>query len=155
MAQYLAAWSGGSSTNFTLAYNYNETEVTDTTLVNGVDPISDQTIFNIEENLPNHRASLSVFHDMDRWYIVGRVHYYGKHYDERGPRDKVDATTFVDLEAGWNATDNFTFVLGAANVFDEYPNEIDTRRSQGLPYPRRTAMGYDGGMYYLRGIYRW
>ena len=41
----------------------------------------------------------------------------------------------------------------AANVFDTFPNEVPARQAQGLPYPRRTPMGYDGGSVYLRAVY--
>ena len=41
--------------------------------------------------------------------------------------------------------------IGANNLFDEFPNEVETRLANGLPYSRRTPFGYDGGMWYFRG----
>ena len=44
-------------------------------------------------------------------------------------------------------------VLGANNVLNTYPTEIDTHLSQGMPYPRRTSIGYHGGMLFTRLTY--
>ncbi|MDJ0709435.1 MAG: TonB-dependent receptor [Woeseiaceae bacterium] len=89
-----------------------------------------------------------------------------------GPVDKsweIGSTIYVDLEAGWNVNDNWRVVLGGANIFDEFidtipsqklagtaspvPDEWANRIGVGLPYPRRTAANYEGGSWYLKGIY--
>jgi len=89
-----------------------------------------------------------------------------------GPVDKswnISATTYLDLEAGWNVNDNWRIVLGASNITDEFidtipsnklsgtaspvPDEWGNRMGVGLPYPRRTAANYEGGSYYLKGIF--
>jgi len=97
---------------------------------------------------------------------MGRVNFYGEHYDERGeignPDDlsaKIDSIYYVDLEAGWNVNDNWRVVLGGSNIFDEFVDEIGppnaNRISVGLQYPRRTVANYEGGSWYLKGIYNW
>jgi iron complex outermembrane receptor protein len=51
-------------------------------------------------------------------------------------------------------------VMGFSNLFDTYVDEIEddgvfaNRQAVGLQYPRRTAANYEGGSWYLRGIYR-
>lgn len=96
-----------------------------------------------------------------------RANYYGEHYDERGEINgepgnksaKVDPITYVDLELGWDLTENLSLTLGGSNVFDEYVDKIKddgvyaNRVSVGLPYPRRTAANYEGGSWYLRASY--
>ena len=42
---------------------------------------------------------------------------------------------------------------GANNVTNAYPTEIATRASQGMPYPRRSPLGYHGGFTYMRLMY--
>ena len=44
-------------------------------------------------------------------------------------------------------------IAGAGNLFDNFPDEIDTRLSQGMPHPRRTPISYHGGMGHLRLVY--
>jgi len=93
-----------------------------------------------------------------------RANYYGEHYDERGrindpdsPSAQIDDIIFVDLELGWDVTENITLTAGGSNVFDEFVDEISApnanRQSVGLQYPRRTAANYEGGSWYLRAAY--
>jgi iron complex outermembrane receptor protein len=84
---------------------------------------------------------------------------------------KISSTTFVDLELGYQLNDNWRFVLGGINVFDEFIGEIPSEKPAGAPsevpdieanrigvglqYPRRTVANYEGGSWYLRASYRW
>ncbi len=143
-------WASGNTTNLSFAYNYNKTEVTKQNQVNGIDPVSASNIFNIENNLPTDRFSVTVYHDMDRWSLMARANYYGDTIDERNNREPVDAEIFVDLEIGYEATDDLRWTFGFNNIFDTFPNPITTRVANGLAHPRRTPMGYDGGMAFVR-----
>ena len=96
-----------------------------------------------------------------------RANYFGSHYDERGEINgdfgnqsaEIDPIIYVDLELGWDITENVNLTLGGSNIFDEYVDEIKdggryaNRVSVGLPYPRRTAANYEGGSWYLRASY--
>ena len=95
---------------------------------------------------------------------MARVNYYGEHYDERGrindavnPSHEIDEIFLVDLELGWDITENWNVTIGGANVFDEFVDEIGppnaNRLSVGLQYPRRTAANYEGGSWYARASY--
>ncbi|MEH6590620.1 MAG: TonB-dependent receptor [Halioglobus sp.] len=157
-------WSGSADTTFTFAYNHNEIDVTG----NKDDVVSDSNIEDIENNYPEDRfvftASTRFAQD---WWFMFRANYYGTHYDERGTIDgdfgnrskEIEDTIFVDLELGWDITENFNLTLGGSNVFDEYVGKIRAggqyanRESVGLLYPRRTAAGYEGGSWYLRAAY--
>jgi iron complex outermembrane receptor protein len=121
----------------------------------GRDIIGPQTVFNIEENLPNDRASLSIVHFRDQWSFVVRANWYGDAFDERDfpVGDKIDAAATVDLEGRYSFSDSLTLVLGANNAFDTFPTKTNTRLSDGLLYSRRTPFGYDGGMWYLKAMY--
>ena len=147
--------AGGSSTSLALALNHNDTEITKFNLVGGIQPVTDATAFNIEENLPENRASLTFNHYRDQWQFTGRVNWYDEARDERDfpNADVVDAAATLDLEARYQYNDNVTFALGANNALDEYPNKIPTRLANGLEYSRRTPFGYDGGMWYLKGVF--
>ena len=141
-------------TNVSVAYNYNESKVASQTQVNGENPVSDGTIFNIENNLPKSRASVSLFHDFGRFTAMVRANYYGGTKDERGTQEDVGDETLLDLELTVPITDNVSFVFGGNNILDNYPDMIETRVSQGMPFPRRTPIGYHGGMVYFRAIYK-
>ena len=99
-----------------------------------------------------------------------RGNFYGSHYDERGiigaidasgngPSLKMGSEIFFDMELGYQMTDNIKLAAGGINIFDGFiekagpPNA--NRLSVGLQYPRRSAANYEGGSWYLRGIYTW
>lgn len=142
------------NTNVGLAMNHNETEVVRQKQVNGVNPVSDGNVQNLEENLPKDRMTLTVDHKI-RDGLTGmlRMNYYGESIDERSQKDKIDPITFFDMEFKYQVSNQLNVVFGANNVTNAYPNKIATRASQGMPYPRRSPLGYHGGMSYIRLMY--
>ncbi|MDH3747441.1 MAG: TonB-dependent receptor [Gammaproteobacteria bacterium] len=160
-------WGDTLNTTLTFAYGYNEIEVTGQKQINGVNPVSAGLIEDIENNYPNHRFVLSANTFIgERANVMLRANYYGDHFDERGsigaavdPSAEIDATIYLDLEFGYQFNDNWKAVLGAVNITDEFIDEIGppnaNRLSVGLQYPRRSAANYEGGAWYLRGIYAW
>jgi iron complex outermembrane receptor protein len=159
-------WNNGSETKFTLAYNHNTIDVVGQSFVNGILPVSDSAIEDIENNYPANRFVATAVTDFsDNYQIMLRANFYGEHYDERGtignassPSALVDSVMFFDMEFNYFATDDLTLTAGASNIFDEYVNEIGdgnaNRLSVGLQYPRRTPANYEGGSWYLRAKYQ-
>lgn len=142
-------------TNISFAYNYNTTEIVGQKQINGVYPVSETTIFNIENNLPKHRATASVYHSIGKLSSMIRTNYYGETFDERGSREKIGDEILLDIELSYPVNENLKFVLGANNVLDNYPDKVNSRLSQGMPYPRRTPIGYLGGMVYFRTVFNY
>lgn len=158
-------WSPETNTDLTLAFNYGEIDVTAVREINGNIPVSASTIEDIENNYPKTRFVLtSNTHFGDRMNFMARANYYGSHFDERGtigaassPSFEIGATIYIDLELGFQATDNLRLVAGGVNVLDTFVDEIGepyaNRLSVGLQYPRRTVANYEGGSWYLRAQY--
>lgn len=149
----VAVLNGQVNTDFSLAWNHNSTEVTEVDLVNGLQPVSDGTVFNIENNLPKDRVSATLIHRFGKFSAMLRANYYGKTIDERGQQEAVGAETIFDLEVTYQVNDQLRVIAGANNLLNNYPDEIGTRLSQGMPYPRRTPIGYHGGMALFRAVY--
>ena len=96
---------------------------------------------------------------------MARLNFYGEYYyDERGtietetnPSAQIDSIVYMDIELGYDFTDNLRLTAGGSNIFDEYVDKIGgpnaNRMSVGLRYPRRTAANYEGGSWYLRAQY--
>ena len=144
--------SGG--TNIACAINTNTTEVVSQNQVNGLNPVSDGTVFNLENNLPQLKMSASVNHSFsDALALMVRMNHYGETIDERGGMEKVDPAQLIDVELNYTISENLSVVFGANNALNTYPTEIETRASQGMPYPRRTPIGYHGGMMFTRLTY--
>ena len=149
----VADYSFGN-TRIGLAVNNNTTEVVTQRQVNGVDPVSEGGVQNIEENLPQTRVSTSVTHNFGgALSLMARVNYYSETVDERGTKEVVDPTQLVDIELNYRVSDNLSVVLGANNALNTFPTQIETRISQGMPYPRRTPIGYHGGMLFTKLTY--
>jgi iron complex outermembrane receptor protein len=160
-----------TSLDLALAYGYNTIDVTGQKIIEvdgeDIQPVSDGLVEDIENNYPEHRWVLTGnFLIGEDFNVMARINFFGEHYDERGtigaavdPSAKIDSIYYVDLEAGWNVNDNWRVVLGGSNIFDEYVDEIGppnaNRLSVGLTYPRRTVANYEGGSWYLKGVYSW
>lgn len=154
-------WSGGMSTDVSFAYSYNKIEVTGQNQVQGINPVSDSTVEDIENNYPNSRYVLSTNTEInDQLNLMVRLNYYGNHYDERGtigaatnPSAEIQEVIYVDAELTYQFNDSTNVKLGFSNLFDSYIDEIDApyanRQSVGLQYPRRSAANYEGGSWYL------
>ena len=161
----LVLTGGLGNTDLTLAYAYNEIKIAGQKLVNGINPVGADSVQYIETNYPKNRLTLSSMTDIgDKWSLMARATYYGEHFDERGTfadgtTATIDSSVYIDLELNFQATDNLRVALGGTNVFDEFINKIgdpfSNRLSVGLEYPRRSAANYEGGSWYLRGIYSW
>ena len=100
----------------------------------------------------------------EQWSLMARLNFYGEHYDERGtigaatnPSALIDSIIYLDVELGYEVTENLRLTAGGSNIFDEYVGEIGApnanRMSVGLQYPRRTAANYEGGSWYVRAQY--
>ena len=156
------------STNVGLAYNHNETEVTGQYQVPGktdagadtlLNPVSDGTVDNLELNLPQNKMVLNVTHTFsDALSAMVRINYFSESWDERGDyaagtKDKIEAAMFMDVEVDYRISDNLSLVIGANNALNQFPTQIATRAGQGMPYPRRSPLGYHGGMMFTRLTY--
>ena len=144
------------STLFSVAYNYNKTEVADPGVLT-----SDFKIRRLEEALPNHRATFTMSQNWDNVSAFVRANYYGEyfavHADASDPgftKDAGSAVTF-DAEASYMINSNFTVTAGAQNIFDQDAEELPADVSAGVGgiYYETSPFGINGGFYYLKGTY--
>ncbi|MDO6710233.1 TonB-dependent receptor [Aliiglaciecola sp. 2_MG-2023] len=158
VANYTTSLFDGSST-FALAYNWNETEV---------DRYSDITgefkVKRIEEDLPNHRATLTWSQSWDSFSMFTRLNYYGEyqgvHVDYDATAITADSAVTVDFEASYFVNDAITLSAGAQNLFDQDAEKINIPADQGIAnntwggvYYETSPMGFNGGFYYLKATY--
>lgn len=159
-------WSN-FDTKLSFAYNYNKTNVTKVRIINGFQPVQDDAVEDIEINFPKNRFVFSANTQLnDKWNVMVRANYYGEHYDTRGrvggvdglPESKLlDPVMLVDLEVGYQPTENISIKIGGSNIFDQYPDRVGApfanRLNIGLQYPSETPVNFEGGSWYLTGIY--
>jgi iron complex outermembrane receptor protein len=154
------------STTFSLAYNYNETTVDDFTPdITGAGKVS-----RLENDLPNHRATFTWSQSWDDVSMFTRLNYYGEYQgvhvdwvgtpESRGTEINADSSVTVDLEVTYHVMEDLKVSLGAQNIFDEYPSELDfeqqtgsANNSWGGKYYETSPFGFNGGFYYLKANY--
>lgn len=158
VASYSADILAGSS-KFSLAYNWNETEVTKFSDITG-----DFKVKRLEEDLPNHRATFTWSQSYDEVSFFTRLNYYGEyqgvHVDYDATAITADSAVTVDFEANYFVTDAITLSAGAQNIFDQEATRINIPASQGIPnnnwggvYYETSPFGFNGGFYYLKATY--
>ena len=144
------------STNVSLVGSYVKTKVLDFNPVT----LDGVRIQQLEESLPNYRANMTVTHVTDKWRALGRVNYYGSytevHLDSAGLEVFPGAEFTLDVEFGYNVMDNLEISVGAANLLNNFPDELPTNIGAdvvGAKFPVTSPMGISGGFYYARARY--
>ena len=156
VASYESEHFGGDTT-YSLAANWNNTEVDDFTP--GI--ISEARVKKIEESLPSTKGYFSVNHQRDVFHANARVNYYGSFYEDHLDSDVVsiedgglpifgDSAVTVDAEIGWTFASGLYFSVGAQNLFDKVPDKNPWGGVAGAEYPVHAPYGFNGGFYYAR-----
>lgn len=154
VANYSTSLLDGRST-FSLAYNWTDTEVKRFTEVTGPFKVS-----RLENDLPNHRATLGWNQQWQDIDMFVRGNYYGSfqgvHADDPTLTGQGSAKVTFDIEVAYHLNDSFTLAAGAQNVFDTKPERLPDEFSSilGAKYFETSPMGINGGYYYVKGIYR-
>jgi len=154
VANYSTSLLDGRST-FSLAYNWTDTEVKSFTAVTGPFKVS-----RLENDLPDHRATLGWNQQWQDVDMFVRTNYYGSfqgvHADDPGLVGQGSAKVTFDVEVAYHLNDSFTVAAGAQNLFDAKPERLPADFSSilGAKYFETSPMGINGGYYYVKGIYR-
>ena len=158
VANYSADLFDGSST-FSLAYNWNDTEVTKFSAITG-----DFKVKRLEEDLPNHRGTFTWSQSWEEVSMFTRVNYYGEyqgvHVDYDATAITASSAVTVDFEVSYMFSDAITVSVGAQNVFDQEAERINIPADKGIPnnnwggvYYETSPMGFNGGLYYISANY--
>ncbi len=157
---YRLASQNGSSTTFSVAWNWTSTEVTKF----DSNTLSDTRIRILQEGLPKVRGNVSVNHAFpnEKTSVLVRASYWGGYFDGEQPYYESDpsntinypARTLFDVEASHSFTDYLMFTLGAQNVLNTFPEEYPgAAAGVGNTYGQFTPFGFNGAFYYARVRY--
>ncbi|ALQ10121.1 TonB-dependent receptor (plasmid) [Pseudoalteromonas sp. Bsw20308] len=158
VANYTAELMGGSST-FSLAYNWNDTEVTQFSDITGAFKVK-----RLEEDLPNHRATFTLSQQWESISAFARANYYGEyqgvHVDYDATAKTADAAVTIDAEITYFMNESISFSVGAQNLFDQDAEKLDFAEAAGAPnnnwggkYYETSPFGINGGFYYAKATY--
>ena len=150
----------GGSTDFSAAYNYTDTEVSDQGNVT-----SDSKVKRLEEGLPNHRATLTMNQNWENISAFVRANYFGEYYAVHADwfGNDADAAVTFDVEVTYQINDSFDVSIGAQNIFDQEAEKIDGSAgavAEGVPgnvlgaiYYETSPMGIEGAFWYMSAGY--
>ncbi len=151
--------------DLTLAANFNTTDVTrvpQTAQLAALNPapvLFDRiNVLTFEEGNPDDKYVLSANWTYERLGATLRATRYGEVLTP-GTTPALDATigatTLVDLEARFEATDHVKIAIGADNVFDEYPDELPPalNTTGNTPFSNYSPFGRSGRFLYGRLTY--
>lgn len=147
----------GGDTKFSLAYNFNETEV---------DKFNPETtnsgkIQRLEEGIPQHRGTLTMAQTWEDVSMFVRANYFGEYYathaddtSEWGSETAPSAVT-IDVEASYFFNESLTFSVGVNNLFDKEAQRLKegTLGALGAIYYESGPYDYNGGYYYVKATY--
>lgn len=115
-----------------------------------------------EVGSPSDKVNLSATWNYDAASVTLRTTRYGETQDVSSipaQNEVLDAKWLTDIDASFNLTDNFTFTLGANNMFDVYPDptrdnvEQVTAFSRLFSYSGFSPFGFTGRFVYGRISY--
>ncbi len=151
--------------SFSLAYNYNETEVDNFTDITG-----DFKVSRLENDLPNHRATLTWAQNWDKVNFLLRGNYYGEyqgvHVDYDATVNTGEAAVTLDAELSYSVTNEIVLSVGAQNLLDQQATEINfteagaaacggcVNSQWGGQYYETSPFGFNGGFYYVKATYK-
>lgn len=152
-------------TKFSLAYNWNETEVDGSSDITGAFKVK-----RLEEALPNNRGTFTVSQSWDNVSMYIRGNYFGEyhavHVDYDLAAQDADAAVTFDAEVSYFVNDAITIAIGAQNIFDQDAEALDFEESSrnhpdgftpnnqwGGKFYETSPFGFNGGFYYLKATY--
>jgi iron complex outermembrane recepter protein len=163
VATYTQDWGDIGITNFTLAWNWTETEIDQASSI-----ISRNRRIDLENFNPENRGVFTVNHEIGDVAILVRANYYDDWVlgnNSGGPASVVcskapasgdrcfNGEVIFDAEVSYTLNSTYTFVLGAQNLFDTFPGTDPNRLAagnSGNKYTTTSPWGMDGGFWYLR-----
>jgi iron complex outermembrane receptor protein len=165
--------------DWSIAATYNHTEVTK---VRATPPefgttqalFDQEALSDIEDTMPDYMVNLGAVFRWDRVTLSVHELVYGpcSDYDNDGGatngtlmfyKNEIDMTPITNLEVSFEAMERLNFVVGATNVFDEYPDKRnDAYRAIQFAtgdnghvagYPSYSPFGINGAYYYGKLTY--
>lgn len=144
--------TAGGNTNFSLAGNWTQTNVTSFDPADPNELLGPLQIVQLEDGLPEYRGNAMITHDQGIWRGLVRVNYFGSfkeaHLNSLARIIEAGDRVTVDAEVGVYVHKNVELILGAQNIFDTFPERNPFAAATGAAYAITSPQGFNGGFYY-------
>lgn len=165
VGRYRLTTDAHGDTDFTVAANFNDVEVTrvptSSSVLSPVPPLFARSrIETIQQGTPDAKVSSTADWSYGRWGITARATWYASVL-QPGTTAATDYETgdktVVDLEGRFRPNERLTLALGVDNAFDEYPDAVPANlNSNGvLGFPYYSPFGFNGRFVYARIGLNW
>lgn len=170
---YDADWGELGSTVFTTSLNYNKFSIEKVNIAN---LFFEEDVYDFENAAPELRGVFSAVHSLGDFTFMARANYTGDYtvsncltgnaangftcnpnaasaYPQGLAKQELPPEVLVDLEFGWDVTDDLSLAIGARNVLDTYPAEGNPylqETTNGRIYRSDSIVDWQGGFYYIR-----
>ncbi len=149
----------GGSTQFSLAYNWNDTKVDKF----NPDTTNELKIRRLEDEMPHHKGTFTVAQTWEKTSMFVRANMYGPFYavhaDGWGGRREADSSFTIDAQGSYFFTDTLSLSVGASNLFGTEAEIVDGNfedywwGNYGGKYFENSPFDYNGRYYYAKITY--
>ncbi len=173
---YVSDFGDWGDVDWTLSANYTSTEVTriappPSQLTGGVVLFDTEALSYLETSAPKYRFVGGGIWSLGDYTVSLKGTYYGESsvmlLDSFGTptyrETKVDPQLIADLDISYAVDDSWTVSIGASNLFNEYPDKINSLQRQHrlaqnsnayvTQYATFSPFGINGGYYYGKLTY--
>ncbi len=154
---------GQGSSSMSAAMNWTNTDVTNRGLF--VD-IGDLRTRSLEENIPSFKGNVTFNHEQGAWRGLLRANFHSDYFEDHlgtnGFPIELGSEVNFDAEITYSFMDGAEISVGAANILDNYPDELaniplggfsSVGAVAGPAYPSTAPFGFNGGQWYVRARY--
>jgi len=155
---------GTGTSSLTAAANWTDTKVTNP---GRFEPLIGLRIRSLEENIPSFKGNITFNHEQGDWRGLVRANYHSSYFEDHLGTDgfpiDLGGELNFDAEVTYKVMDNAEISVGAANIFNNYPDELagiaepfglgfsSVGAVAGPAYPSTAPFGFNGGQWYVRG----
>lgn len=118
--------------------------------------ISELRVRMLEDNLPAYRWSINAEHRRDKYQFSASLNYFSDtfedHLDSGYIIENIGSEYSLDVEFSTRIFERGVINLGAKNILDERPdkNTLYDTEIAGAKYPTTSALGMNGGYFYIK-----
>jgi len=155
---------GSGSSSITAAANWTDTDVTNR---GRFADIGDLRTRSLEENIPSWKGNVTFNHEQGAFRGLLRANFHSDYFEDHlgtnGFPIELGGEVNFDAEVTYSFMENAEFSIGAANILDNYPDELadiplggfsSVGAVAGPAYPSTAPFGFNGGQWYARARYK-
>ena len=131
-----------------------------------IEPIGDLRTRSLEENIPSFKGNLTFNHEQGPLRGLVRANYHASFFEDHlgtnGFPIDLGSELNIDAEITYSFLEGAEISVGAANIFDNTPDELadipldgfsSVGAVAGAQFPSTAPFGFNGGQWYVRARY--